>query len=350
MQKLRVIGLFGCLIINNYATEQNPFIHPALLPPDHFSQPFCFFSSSEVAGDGFLGDRKDDLPVPLAESPDWLDLASLFVAQQGDFSQKDSSQRVVPADFKDTVSETQSPPEQSRFAGFFQQLEHQRDQQGKKAFDEQANTLAYQTSATALQPTESRFADFFRQNNQPEPAKTIQTAAALLHGLNPQAQEFTPNVNRRGDKRPLGDQQREQIGLCSEQRTAEPLDRRRRVNIEPLNLQPPSISQLHGTTSIVYRPLLPAPVVYPGLLPAPVVYPGFLPVPIVDQQSLSRNAQMEMENMKNLYYYEKTFFNRGEIHCCRSACTQGGQVYSGHALICHYEGLASYLQREGLRY
>lgn len=268
--------------------------------------------------------------LPIGYTSDWLDVASLFVTKQADFSQQDATQRVVPADFKGAVSGTQSSPKQSRFADFFQRLEHQRAEQSRKAFDEQANTHADRTSATPSQLLESRFAGFFRQNNQEKPAPTtIETAAVLLPSLNPQAQEFKPHAKRGGYNGPQGYQQREQVDLSSGQQTA-----------RPLIVQPPSISQLHGTTSTVYPPLLPAPAVYPGLLP----------VPIVDQQILSRNAQMEMEKMKNLYYYEKTFFNGGKIHCCRPDCNQRGRPYPRHPLIYHYPGLPDCFQRNGLPY
>lgn len=291
MQKLRVIGLFGCLIINNYAIEESRpptylFEEPKspdltalqslsnlpigytqdgfpvydFLGKDHFGQIF-FPSSLEIAGDSPLSHRKDDLQLPSAESPDWLALASVFFEEGTLFTEEHSNQKVLPDDSSGTtVSETQSPPAQSRFA------------------------------------------DFFRQNNQQPPFQTIQTAAALLPGLNPQAQEFKPNGKKGGDKRPLGDQQREQVDLCSTQQKPGPLYERRRVNIEPLVLQHP-------------------------LLPGTIA---------------------QMENMKDLYYYEKTFFNGGRIDCCRSACTQGGRFYSGHALIGHFPGLTSYLQRNGL--
>lgn len=314
MQKLRVIGLFGCLIINNYAIENSKpptylFEKPEspdlrefeelskmpigytpeglsgydFLRENHFCQIFPP-SSSEQTGDASLSDRKDDLSVPLANSPDWLDVASLFVAQQGDFSQGDSSQRVVPANFAEITA-----------------------------------------SGAQGQPKQSRFADFFRQNNQQEPAQTIQTAAALLPRLNPQAQVFRPNSHTECDKRTWKDQERK-VDLFSPQGTPGTLYERRRMNIEPLVLQPSFI-----------------PLCY---IPLPVVYPPLLPAPIVDQQYLSRNT--EMENMRRDYYYERTSSNNGNIYCCRSDCTQGGQVYSGHALIFHYPGLASYLQRNRL--
>jgi len=356
MEKLRVIGLFGCLIINNYAIEESKpptylFEKPQspdlkafkalsnlpigytpeglpvydFLPENHFFQIFSP-SSSEQTGDVSLSDRKNDLSVPLAESPDWLDVASLFVAQQGDFSQRDSSKRVVPANFAEiTASGAQEQPEQSRFAVFFKELEDRRTEQLGAAFYQQANTLAPQPRATSPQLTESRFAGFFRQKDQQEPARTIQTAAALLPGLNPQAQVFTPNPHREPDKRAREDQ-KGKVDLFSPQGTPGTLYQRRCMNIEPLVLQPSSI-----------------PIRYISL---PVVYPPLLLVPIVDQQILSRNA--EMENMKDRYYYEKNFSNNRQIHCCRPDCTQGGQVYSGHALIFHYPGLAFYLQRNRL--
>ena len=307
MQKLRIIGLFGCLIINNYAMDQNH-------PPKHLLQrpespDFKEFQALSNLSIGY--------------TPDWLDAGSLFVTEQADFSQEDATQRVVPADFKDTVSETQSPPKQSRFAAFFEQLERQRTEQLRKAFDEQPNTLADRTSATPSQLLESRFADFFRQNKQQGPVQTtIETAAVLLPSLNPQAQEFKPHAKRGGYNGPQGYQQGEQVDLSSGQQPPGLLHNRRRVDIKPLVLQP-------------HLPLLPVPVLYPGLLPLAVVY-----------QSLSRDERMEA--MMTSYYREKAWSNGGKIHCCRSDCTQGGRFYSGHALIRHYEGLASYLQHNGL--
>lgn len=349
MQKLRVIGLFGCLIINNYAIEQSepptylfkepkspdlrafkelsnlpigytlegiPAYH--FLPQDQFEQ--------EMA-DGAEMKKQESFKIAPDKSPDWLDVASLFVAQQGDFSQGDSSQRVVPANFAEiTASGAQGQPEHSRFADFFKALEDKRKVEAMAAFYQQSNTLAHQTSATDPQREQSRFADFFRQNNQQGPFQTIEAAASLLPGLNPEAQVFRPNANRGGDKRPLEDQ-KGQVALFSRQQTPGTLHKRRRTTIEPLVLQPPSI-----------------PLWY---IPLPVVYPGLLPVPIVDQQILSRNA--EMENMRRAYYHEKNFHNNGQIHCCRPDCTQGDQVY-GHALILHYEGLSKYLDRHGLPY
>lgn len=345
MQKLRVIGLFGCLIINNYAIEQSKlpiylFQKPKspdlrafkelsdlsigytpeglpvydFLPENHFCQIF-HPSSSERTGDAPLSDRKDDLQVPLAKSPDWLDVASLFVAQQGNFFQGDSSQRVVPANFAEiTASGAQGQPEQSRFSDFFKELERKRTEQLGAAFYEQANTLAHQTSATDPKGEQSRFADFFRQNNQQGPFQTIEVAASLLPGLNPEAQVFRPNANRGGDKRPLEDQ-KGQVALFSPQQTSGPLHQRRGITIKPLVLPP---------TQLIF----------------------YIPLPVVYIPPLSRNT--EMEKMKDRYYYQKNFHNNGQIHCCMPDCTQGGQVYSGHALIFHYPGLASYLQRNGL--
>ena len=347
MQKLRVIGLFGCLIINNYAIEQSeppkylfkepsPDLRafkelnnlpigytPEGLPAYHFLPQDQF--ELEMA-DGAEMEEQESFKIAPDKSPDWLDVASLFVAQQGDFSQGDSSQRVVPANFAEiTASGAQGQPEQSRFADFFQALERKRTEQLGAAFYKQANTLAHQTSATDPQREQSRFADFFRQNNQQGPFQTIEAAASLLPGLNPEAQVFRPNANRGGDKRPL-EGQKGQVALFSRQQTPGTLHKRRSINIKPLVLPP--------TQPIFYIPL-------------PVVYPGLLPVPIVDQQILSRNA--EMENMRRAYYHEKNFHNNGQIHCCRPDCTQGNQVYD-HALILHYEGLSKYLDRHGLPY